>query len=183
MRLAESVRNAKPISQCTDAELKKVRDIAKQHAKRKGRRHLADDFASFLLEDLARQGTLRYNLHWRWAHFLRTEVANLRCKKGRAKGLAVTKPVPIEKAIHIRAEEPLADEKLHWKDMLKSMDRDLRLVAVLTFKWGFTLEEISEVMGCTRQNVQQLGEKLEVMGARAWFRRKMTGDELVCSKK
>jgi hypothetical protein len=168
MRTSKYLNNKKPISECTDKELKEVMSIARMHAKRKGKDELADDFASFLMEDLARQGVLYYNLQWRWAQFLREQKGNLAQKKGQARALGEFKPVQIDHVVE--GETPLQPVDL---SPLPDEPDDINLFStrvrgaqergflILKSKWGFTNAEIGEVFGVSVQRIEQIHRTIE----------------------
>lgn len=164
MRESYSVKNAKPIANCTDKELQAVYGYAKNHAVRMKRPEMGDDFGSFLMEDLVKQGTLRYNLHWRWAEFLKLNVGNLGHKKGRAKAKARLRPVAIEKLSDdgsTRYSVPVSDKPLpDTSDTVEYLANRFkgpeRIALVLYVQWGFKYVEIAHAMGVTVQRVQQI---------------------------
>jgi hypothetical protein len=168
MRQSKYLENKKPISECTDKELKEVMSIARMHAKRKGKDQLADDFASFLMEDLIRQGVLYYNLNWRWSEFVRENKGNKDHKKGRAKLRGEHNPLPIEKIVdgesHFQPVDlaPLPDEP----DEIRLFSTRVRgaqerAVLILKSKWGFTNAEIGEVFGVSVQRIEQIHRMIE----------------------
>lgn len=156
MRTSPFVTKAKPIAECTPQELAEVRSIARAHAVRKRRPHLDDEFASYVMEDLAKQGTLYYNLHWLWATFLRGQFGNLASKQGRAKATARTKPVPIEKAYKIADTKKLPDESDPLNVLISRFHDRERAVVVLKFKWGMSDREIGDVFGISPVRVNQI---------------------------
>lgn len=181
MRTSKYVLNKKPMSECSDKELKEVMSIARMHACRKGREHMADDFASYLMEDLLKQGYLNYNLNWRWAQFLRENVGNLKHKKGRAKAFARTTAVPIEslsdgasksKLSYIVPVDPqplpdTSEPSSHLAAKTKTLHE--RAVVVLKTKWGFTNAEVGEVLDVSPQRVAQIQDALTLRAkAKGW---------------
>jgi hypothetical protein len=156
MRTAPSVTNAKLITECSDKELKKVMTIARLNANKMGRDHLADDFASYVLEDLVKQGHLRYNLGWLWATFLRGTLGNLRNEKGKAKATGRSRAVALEKALHVEDTKPLPSDPDPFGNVYKEFRGKDRAVLVLKFKWGFTDQEIGDALGVSCQRVNQM---------------------------
>lgn len=167
MRKSKFLKNGKPIAKCTDDEINQVYSIARAFADRKGRPWLRDEFASALMEDIFKSGYLYYNLHWRWARFLKEYIGDLKNKKGRAKSRARCKPVSIEKLSDDSTTKysvpvdptPLADKSDGLASAAKHLKKSQeRMSLILLIKWGFTIYEIAEVLGVTHQRVQQILE-------------------------
>lgn len=166
MRTSKYSQKAKPIAECTDEELRMVCEYARSHAVRMKRAELANDFASFLLEDLVKQGTLYYNLRWRWAQFLRDTMGNITNKKGSAKSNAIRTQLSIEpkpgadgklmESFPIPDPKPLPDTSaMAFAGLCKLNERE-RAVLLLREKWGLSLEEVAEVFNVSRERVRQI---------------------------
>ncbi len=161
MRTSTFATSKKPIAQCTRKEIELMFYAAKKMAGRRKRPDLAEDFASYVAEDVTKQGTLYYNLNWLWATFMRNEAGgNLRSKVGNAKAQARQNPLSIE---HENHEPTIADPKPLASDVLDDPIRRLakkfhgreRAIVILYFKWEFTYKEIAEVYGVSGQMIQQ----------------------------
>jgi hypothetical protein len=171
-RKSKFVQQAKPLAECTQREIELAGHAAVQHAIRMGRPHLAQDFKSFLYEDLVQQGTLYYNLRWRWASFLKRELGNLSNKKGSARAKAnsigrvdidatVTTEDGSELQLQLEDPSPRADEPNLTKQIWEGFEGRDRAIIVLYVKWGLTIYEIAECFGCSPQNIQVLLSKIK----------------------
>lgn len=180
MRTSDAVKKAKKLRKCSNEELMQVGIYARMMAKRKNKPYLADDFASYVFEDLSRQGTLCYNLSWLWANFMRNEAGgNLKNKKGLAKARARDKlSVPVEKASEVVDNKPLPTDEIAWGQMLKALEPPVRASVVLKYKWGMTNREIGEVLGVSGQRIEQILQKAEVPAKRAWIAKAFDRAEL-----
>lgn len=170
MRLAPAVLSAKPLADCTTAELKQVMEIARMHANRKFKPYLADDFASYVMEDLTKQQFLKYNLTWLWATFLRKELGNGKQqnksgkvnKKGEAKRQARLYPVDIDKVAPLIKDEGTSPDESDPLNVVLSHFKDReRAILCLYVKWGFTYDEIGHAFGFSRTRAGQIVQALE----------------------
>lgn len=131
------------------------------HAKRRGREGYGDDFASYVLEVIIKQGYLKYNLKWLWSSFLRDTVGNIANIKGRAKSEANFNPIEVEKAFGVSDTSVIPpDESLAFADIIDRYEGNERIILVLRFKWDFSEAEIAQVLGLSHQRVHQISSKL-----------------------
>lgn len=164
---SDAVLNAKVLKDCTGKEVDEVRRLARIHASRNKRPQLADDFASFVMEDLVKRGAMIYNMHWLWCHFLRLELGNMSNKKGKAKLRGGFLPMQIEEARHVSdksAESP--EDRIAFQERVRRMEIQRRVTTVLYFKWGFTFAEIGDVLGVSGERAAQLFREIKEKGDR-----------------
>lgn len=161
---------AKPIGEATHKEIQQALGFARAHAARNNKGYLSEDFASHLMEFLVNQGTLYYNIHWVWEAFCRKDIGDLKHKKGKAKAEALTfKRVSITKVTNAHDQEvnhkainealidpkPAPDQPDRIKELADNFKESERVIMVLHYKWEFTLDEIAEVIGVSRERIRQ----------------------------